>query len=263
MALRPPFLAALLAALVISGPGITTPASARDWPRIRIGVDGAYPPFSRTEADGKPAGYDVDVARALCQKLAADCEIVAVGWDGLVPALDGKRVDALVASMPVVDTSRRTYDFTRRYHRIGPRFVARVGETRANPVTATLAGVRVGVRAGTAHAAQLAAAHPKAIVVPFPSEAAAGAAVADHSVDLAFGDTLALYRWLDGPAPRGRVQFVGDEVLDAERFGDGAGIAYRKTDRDLGQLVDRALGELARDGTLDRIAGRWFPFAIQ
>lgn len=258
MALRPPFLAALLAALVVA-----LPAAARDWPRVKIGVDGAYPPFSRTEADGRPAGYDVDVARAVCQKIAAECEIVAVGWDGLVPALDGRRVDALVASMPVVDTARRSYDFTRRYHRIGPRFVARVGEMRDNPVTSKLAGVRVGVRAGTAHAAQLAAAHPQAVVVPFPNEAAAGAAVADRTVDLAFGDTLALYRWLDGPAPRGKVQFVGDEVLDADRFGDGAGIAYRKTDRDLGQLLDRALGDLARDGTLDRIAGRWFPFAIQ
>jgi arginine/ornithine transport system substrate-binding protein len=258
MALRPPFLAALLAALVVA-----VPAAARDWPRVKIGVDGAYPPFSRTEADGRPAGYDVDVARAVCQKIAAECEIVAVGWDGLVPALDGRRVDALVASMPVVDTARRSYDFTRRYHRIGPRFVARVGEMRDNPVTSKLAGVRVGVRAGTAHAAQLAAAHPQAVVVPFPNEAAAGAAVADRTVDLAFGDTLALYRWLDGPAPRGKVQFVGDEVLDADRFGDGAGIAYRKTDRDLGQLLDRALGDLARDGTLDRIAGRWFPFAIQ
>ena len=82
-------------------------------------------------------------------------------------------------------------------------------------------------------------------------------------VDLVFGDTLALYRWLVGTAPRGAAGFVGDEVLDAATFGAGAGIAFRRDDRDLGQLVDRALVEMTRDGTLDRLAAHWFPFAIR
>lgn len=254
----------LLAASLIAGlaaPGRS--AAARDWKRIRIATDGAYPPFSRIDADGRPIGFDVEVATEICRRLGAECEITAVGWDALVPSLLERRADLLVASIPITDAARRSVEFTARYHRIAPRFVGRLLDAPADPTQTSLAEVRVGVRGGTVHAAQLAAAHPQATILPFSTEAAAGAALVDRRVDLVFGDTLALYRWLDLEAPRGVAGFVGDEVIDPAHFGDGAGIAYRREDRDLGQLVDRALADIGRDGTLDRLAGHWFPFAIR
>lgn len=238
------------------------PAAARDWKRIRIGTDGAYPPFSRV-VDGRPVGFDPDVAEALCRRIGAECEVVALGWDALLPSLQAKRVDALVASIPITDAARRSMEFTQRYHQILPRFVGRLVDAPADPTRATLAGLRIGVREGTAHAAHLALRHPKAIPIAFPSEASAGAALVDRRIDLVFGDTSALYRWLDEEAPHGVAGFVGEAVADPAQFGDGAGIAFRREDRDLGQLLDRALLDIGRDGTLDAIAGRWFPFAIR
>lgn len=238
------------------------PAAAREWKRIRIGTDGAYPPFSRV-VDGRPVGFDPEVAEALCRRIGADCEIVALGWDALLPSLQARRVDALVASIPITDATRRSVEFTQRYHQILPRFVGRLVDAPADPPHASLAGLRIGVREGTAHATHLALRHPAAAPIAFPSEAAAGAALIDRRLDLVFGDTTALYRWLDEDAPRGVVGFVGEGVADPAQFGDGAGIAYRREDRDLGQLLDRALLDIGRDGTLDAIAGRWFPFAIR
>lgn len=239
------------------------PGSAREWKTLRIGTDGAYPPFSGIGGDGKPVGFDVEVAQALCRRIGATCEIVAVGWDALVPSLQARKVDVLVASMPITAASRRVVDFTARYHRIAPRWVGRIADAPADPEHASLAGLRIGVRAGTAHAVHVAATHPEATIVDYPSEAAAGAALIDRTVDLVFGDTLALYRFLDDDAPDGVAGFVGGEVLDPERFGDGAGIAFRREDRDLGVLLDKALVDIGRDGTLDRLAAHWFPFAIR
>lgn len=257
MALGRLLLALLLAACV------ATPAAARDWKRLRIATDGAYPPFSLKTEAGEPAGFDVEVAQELCRRLGAECEIQAVGWDALLPSLLQRRTDLLVASIPITEASKRSVDFSPPYHRIAPRFVGRLVDAPPDPSHAPLAGLRIGVRGGTAHAAHLAAAHPQAIPVEFPSEAAAGAALLEGRVDLVFGDTLALYRWLDGEAPRGVAGFVGDEVIDAIHFGEGAGVARRREDRDLGQLVDKALVDMGRDGTLDRLAGHWFPFAIR
>ncbi|MCE1235144.1 MAG: transporter substrate-binding domain-containing protein [Hyphomicrobiales bacterium] len=238
------------------------PAAAREWKRVRIGTDGAYPPFSRV-VDGRPVGFDPDLAEALCRRIGAECEIVALGWDALLPSLQTRQVDALVASIPITDAARRTMEFTQRYHQILPRFAGRLVDAPHEPTRATLAGLKIGVREGTAYAAHLAARHPQAERVAFASEAAAGAALLDGRIDLVFGDTPALYRWLDEDAPRGVAGFVGEAVADPAQFGDGAGVAFRREDRDLGQLLDRALLDIGRDGTLDAIAGRWFPFAIR
>lgn len=253
----------IAAAIAAVSAASSAPNPPRGWKHLRIATDGAYPPFSRVGSDGRVGGFDVEVAEEVCRRLEATCEIAAVGWDGLVPALLARRADVLVASIPITDASRRAVDFTAPYHRIAPRFVGRMLDAPTDPERATLAGVRVGVRVGTAHAIHLAAKHPAATVVGFPSEAAAGAALIDHGVDLVFGDTLALYLWLDQDAPDGAAGFVGDEVADPQRFGEGAGIAYRREDRDLGQLLDKALLDIGRDGTIDRLAGHWFPFAIR
>lgn len=255
--------AASLLAVVLAVVLAATPAAARDWKRLRIATDGAYPPFSRTEPDGRLIGFDPEVAAEVCRRLQATCEITAVGWDALVPTLLGGRADLVVASIPITEPARRSVEFTTRYHRIAPRWIGRPDTAPTDPNAAKLDGLSVGVRAGTAHAAHVRAVHPDAQVVEFPSEAAAGRALVDRRVDLVFGDTPALYRWLDAEPPRGVVGFVGGEVIDPAHFGDGAGIAYRREDRDLGRLVDKALLDMSRDGTLDRLAGHWFPFAIR
>mgnify|MGYP001767004538 CR=1 FL=1 len=241
------------------------PAEAREWKRIRIATDGHYPPFSRIEADGRAVGYDVDVARAVCARLAADCEITAPGWDALVPSLRAGRVDLLVASQPITEEARRVVEFTAAYHHIAPRFVGRDRDTPLDPRSLTAVRLRIGVRAGTAHAAYLAALHAPAgaTISAYATEPEALADLAAGRLDLVLGDTLTLFDLLDREFADKGLRFVGGAVDSPRHFGAGAGIAYRREDADLGRAVDRALVELDRDGTLDRLAGRWFPFAIR
>lgn len=256
--MRPQPLALLVAALVLGSAGAD--AATR---RLKVATDGAYPPFSRIEA-GQPVGFDVDVARAVCVRLQADCDIVAPGWDELVPQLLARKVDFVVASQPITEEGRRIVEFSAPYYRIPPRFVARsAGALDPRPVTAR--GKRFAVRAGTAHAAYLADVYRLADirVVTVASETEALDALAAGRADFAFGDARLFYGLLDRDFAGRGLRFVGEAVDAPRHFGAGAGITFRRDDAELGRQIDRALTDLDRDGSLDRLVGRWFPFAIR
>jgi ABC-type amino acid transport substrate-binding protein len=240
-------------------------AEARDWKRIRIATDGHYPPFSSLDGEGRPIGYDVEVARAVCARLRADCEITAIGWDALFPSLLADRVDLLVASQPITEDARRIVEFSRAYHHIEPRFVGRDLARPVDPAPRLAAGRRIGVRAGTAHAGYLGAVYAPlgATIVTFATEADALRALTEGRLDLVFGDALGLFGLLDRDFDGKGLRFVGRPVDSPRHFGAGAGIAFRRGDADLGGQVDKALADLDRDGTLGRLVGHWFPFAIR
>ncbi len=82
---------------------------------IRIATEGAYPPFNYTNADGSLAGYDIDVANALCEQMQAKCEIVAQDWDGIIPGLLAQKYDAVVAGMSITPERQEKVDFTEPY----------------------------------------------------------------------------------------------------------------------------------------------------
>ncbi len=82
---------------------------------LRIATEGAYPPFNYTNADGSLAGYDIDVANALCEQMQAKCEIVAQEWDGIIPGLLAQKYDAVVAGMSITPERQEKVDFTEPY----------------------------------------------------------------------------------------------------------------------------------------------------
>lgn len=103
---------------------LATPAMAKEWKTVRFGVEGAYPPFSWTDASGEIKGFDIDLANALCQQMAVKCELVAQDWDGMIPALLSRKYDAIIAAMSITDERRQKVDFTEKYAHIPNRFVA-------------------------------------------------------------------------------------------------------------------------------------------
>ena len=92
--------------------------------KLRIGTEGAYPPFNLIDASGQAVGFDLDIAHALCAKMKVECEVVTSDWDGIIPALNAGKFDFLAASMSVTEERKQAVDFTDHYYTNKLQFVA-------------------------------------------------------------------------------------------------------------------------------------------
>ncbi|MDO3384861.1 transporter substrate-binding domain-containing protein, partial [Gilvimarinus sp. SDUM040013] len=102
------------AALIAGGLMAAQVATAGD--KIRIATEGAYAPFNMVDSSGELIGFDVEIAKALCAQMKADCEIVAQDWDGIIPGLRARKYDAIVASMSITEERMRVVDFSEKYY---------------------------------------------------------------------------------------------------------------------------------------------------
>ena len=226
---------------------------------IRFLTDDDYPPLDFALADGSLAGFNVDMARAICEELQVACTIQARRWDTLVDSLLTGKGDAVIASLAPTASSRATLDFTRPYYRTPARFVARKDSKLADALPASLTGKTVGVVAGSAHKAYLDAFFPGVVEKPFPDAAAMREALRAGTIDAAFGDGLSLAVWLAGTASADCCAFKGGPFLESRFFGEGVGIALRKEDSDLRHAIDWALARLAARGVYAELYLKYFP----
>lgn len=226
---------------------------------IRFITADDYPPFDFARADGTLTGFNVDLARAICDELSVSCTVQARPWGDLVPALAAGEADAAVASLAITGAARQTADFTRPYYRTPARFVARVDSPVDAPSPASLAGLRVAVAAGTAQEAYLRAFFPKAVVNALPSPDVARAALKDGKADLLFDDGVGAALWLGSDAAAGCCALRGGAYTESRFFGEGAGIAVRKGDTTLRRALDYALARLSRKGVFADLYLKYFP----
>lgn len=229
--------------------------------KINIAVEGAYPPFSYVDNAGKPVGFDVDIAEALCAEAKLDCTIVTQEWDGLIPGLNAKKYSAIVASMTITDERRQVVDFTDSYYRSPVRFMAAKG-AEFDFAKGGLRGKVIGVQSGTVYDKWLAETYPDAEVRSYPSTEEHNADLMSGRVDLVVTDALAL---LGGflQTPEGKnYDLTGPDLTDRRLVGDGVGIAVRKGDDALRETLNKAIAAIRADGTYDKINKKYFPIDI-
>src|SRR6202158_6273446 len=196
---------------------------------IRFLTELDYPPFDYAGADGTPAGFNVDLARLLCDEIKVTCTIQARRFDMLLDALGDNRGDAVIASIAPTAETRRRADFTDPYYRTPARFVARTDNGIGDVLPELLEGKKIAVVAGTAHEAFLKEMFTEAEVRPYPNADAARAALRNGDVDLLFGDGIALAFWLNGTDSGGCCAFRGGPFLESRFFGEGIGIAATRS----------------------------------
>jgi polar amino acid transport system substrate-binding protein len=226
---------------------------------LRFLTDDDYPPLDFALPDGTLAGFNVDVARAICGELQVACTIQARRWDTLVDSLLNGKGDAVVASLAVTPALRAKVDFTKPYYKTPARFVVRKGAALTDATPASLAGKSVGVVAGSAHQAYLKAFFPGAVEKPFPDIAALREALRTGAIVAAFGDGLSFAVWLGGAASGDCCAFKGGPFLESRFFGEGVAIALRKEDSDLRHAIDWALARLAARGVYAELYLKYFP----
>jgi len=228
---------------------------------IRFLTDIDYPPFDYAGADGNPAGFNVDLARAICEEIKISCTIQARPFATLLDALNENRGDAVIASIAPTAETRRRADFTDPYYRTPARFVARVDSPISDALPEWLEGMKIAVIAGTAHEAFLKAMFTEAEVRPYPDAEAARGALRRKDVDLLFGDGIALAFWLNGIDSGGCCAFRGGPFLESRFFGEGVGIAVKRGNDLLRLALNWAVFQLWEKGAYTDLWLRYFPIS--
>jgi polar amino acid transport system substrate-binding protein len=228
---------------------------------IRFLTEFDYPPFNYAGPDGQPAGFNIDLARMICEEIKTTCTIQARRFDTLIEALNGNGGDAIIASLAATPEMRRRVDFSDPYYRTPARFISRKDVEVDDVRPADLEGRRVGVVAGTAHEAYLRALFTEVELHAYPSADEARAALRRGEVDLLFGDGIALAFWLNGTDSAGCCVFRGGPFLESRFFGEGIGIAVRRGNDVLRQAFNWALFRLWESGKFTDLWLRYFPIS--
>ncbi|WP_022719827.1 transporter substrate-binding domain-containing protein [Rhodopseudomonas sp. B29] len=208
---------------------------------IRFLTETDYPPFNFTGPDGNPAGFNVDLARALCDEIKVTCTVQMRKFETLLDALSSNRGDAIIASIAVTPQSRAKLDFTDPYYRTPGRFVARKDAVLPEMRPEYLEGKKVGAIAGSAHEAYLKAMFTDAELHSYPNDEALRAALKRGEVSYIFGDAIALSFWINGTDSEDCCAFSGGPFLESRYFGEGVGIGVRKGNDLLRQALNWAL----------------------
>ena len=227
--------------------------------RFLTGFD--YPPFNYVGQDGQPAGFNVDLARMICEEIKVPCTIQARRFETLLESLAANAGDAIVASMAASPEMRRRVDFSDPYYRPVARFVSRKDVEFDAVRPADLEARKVGVVAGTAHEAYLRALFTEAEVTPYPGADDLRAALKRGEVDLLFGDGVALAFWLNGTDSGGCCVFRGGPFIESRFFGEGVGVAVRRGNDVLRQAINWALFRIWEKGQFTDLWLRYFPIS--
>jgi len=227
--------------------------------QIRFLTEDDYPPFNYQGPEGQLAGFNIDLARALCAEIEASCTIQRRQWDLLLPALDDNSGDAVIASLAINEETRKKVDFTAPYFLAPARFVMRRDTILADVEPATLGDRRVAVVRGSRHEAFLSAFYPSVTRVAFDNPTFARNALKAGHVQAHFGDATSLAYWLNGSEAAGCCEFRGGPFVDPRYFGDGVGIAVKKGNVALRRALDYALARLSRRGVFAELYLKYFP----
>jgi lysine-arginine-ornithine-binding protein len=240
-------------AVVAACVGAALPASA-----LTYCVEGAYPPFSETAADGSIVGFDIDIGQALCAEMGETCELVKIDWDGIIPALLEKKCDAIMASMSATDERKQVIDFSAKYYMVPNRFVAKA-DSGLDGTPEGMAGKVVGVQRGTIHQSFMEAHYPDTELRLYGSQDEANLDLTAGRVDALMADAVQLESgFLKTPAAEG-YGFVGAEnYYDPAIHGTGAAVGVRKDDTALRDKLSEAIAAIRADGTYQAISDKYF-----
>lgn len=230
--------------------------------RLRFVTDSDYPPFHYYDEVGALTGFNVDLARAICEALEVQCEIKDDSWTDLIPVLNDGEADAAIASIRITKEALQRADFTSRYYATPARFVSRKENESKDIRPETVEGVKIGVAKATGHEAYLKAFFPDAAIASFDAPEDAQKALKDGAIDLIFGDGISLTFWINGVTSEGCCEFRGGPYLDAKFFGEGVGIAVRKGNRKLAQTLTYALEQVHASGRYEELFLRYFPMSF-
>lgn len=254
-------------------------AQGKQWTKIRIATEGAYAPWNFTAPGGKLDGFEVDLAAELCGRMKVQCEVVAQDWDGIIPALNATKYDAIMAGMNITDKRLEAINFTRAYAggphgwgvlKTGPLAqLAGTGErynlaTQAEPAKKIidtwrqqLKGKTIGVQVATTNGAFVEKNFKDiATIREYKTTEQHDLDLVAQRVDAIFGAHSALYATMKNAQFKDMA--IAGAGVSGEILGRGVAVGLRKGDPELRDLFDKAIEGALGDGTIKKLSMKWF-----
>ena len=259
---RRPLLARVILSAIAVLAASSVHAQSPDWKKIRIGVEGAYPPFSEVGADGKLKGFEIDLAMALCAEMKAECTLVQQDFDGLIPALQSRKIDAVIASMSITDERKKVIAFSNPYYNTPARFTAKA-DAKFDFSPAGLKGKKIAVQRATIHEKFATDTFKQSEIVRYATQDQAFLDLKSGRADLTLADLVAAdVGFLKTPGGKG-FAFVGPSYNDVKYFGVGSGVGMRKADeKTLGKKFNDAIAAVKANGTFKKLNDKYFEYDI-
>ncbi|MBX9926944.1 MAG: transporter substrate-binding domain-containing protein [Hyphomicrobiaceae bacterium] len=229
---------------------------------LRFVTEGDFPPFNYLDQDGALAGFNIDLARAICLEANAACDIKVRAWEEQFSALSAGEADAAIASHRVTWRSVAKVEFSDRYLHTPGHFAGKRDGAGIETTPETMEGKTLGVARGTAHEAFLKEFFNSSRIVTYDTIDIAREAVADGKVQYLFDDAIGLSLWVNGTNSRQCCELKGGPFMEPKYFGDGIAIALPKGDPRLKTMIDQSLARVRDSGRFDEIVQRYFPARI-
>ena len=245
---------------------------------IRIGTEGAYPPWNAKDASGNLIGFEVDLAKELCAIMKHDCTIVEQDWDGMIPGLIMRKFDAIMAGMSITPKRQKTINFSQGYASDGASLAVIKGSSLegldtspinlSNTDSATkkvlktladaLAGKTVGVQTATIHQDFLESGLVgKVNIRTYKTQDEVNLDLVAGRIDAGLADILAI---TDFAEKSGKPVVLTGPVYSGGPFGGGVGVGIRKEDTQLLKDFNKAIDTARKNGKISELAIKWFGF---
>jgi len=236
-------------------PAASAPAAMAE---LKVAIDPTYEPFTFKTADGKPTGFDVDIASALCEQIKRKCVFVEQVWDSMIPGLMAKKYDVIISSMSITEERLAQIDFTGKYYNTPSRVVLKKSVKYDGP--ASIKGKKIGVlKASTQE--KYALGELKTAGVNVSSYEAQDQVYLDIKAGRLYGTVADFVEVTGGflSKPEGaNYQLVGPELYEPKYFGTGAGIGLRKGEDGLKKELNDAIAAIRASGTYKTINDKYF-----
>ena len=246
---------------------------------IKIGTEGAYPPWNSKDASGKLIGFEVELAWTLCRYIGQQCEIVEQDWDGMIPALIMRKFDVIMAGMSITDERKKAINFSQGYAdevaslavmkgsdlegidtpegvnlTLGGSSVKKALKT----LTGALAGKTVCTQTGTIHQNFLESGDVGKINLrTYKTQDEVNLDLASGRCDVALAAAVA---FSDYAEKSGKPVVLVGPTFSGGAFGNGVGVGIRQDDTELLNAFNKAINKARKDGDISRIATKWFGF---
>lgn len=228
---------------------------------IRLGIDPSYPPLDYKLPDGSLTGFSVDVMNAICTQMKANCVWVEMSFDGLIPALQARKVDAVASSLVITEKREKQIAFTDKISNSPSILVAKKGPALL-PTAESLKGKRLGVEQGSSQEAYAKAKWQRegVEIVTYANQDLVYSDLVSGRIDATLAASIQVdVGFLKKPIGADYA-IMGQPLTDPEFFGRGSGIGLRKNEQELRDDINAALNEIIKNGIYKKINEKYFDF---